>query len=80
MVIALGGSPSGSLGDGLLRSLYLKDLYGEDMMELFATVKHIFDPLSIFNPMKKSEATEEFTRAHLRSEYTIKHLDHVVYT
>jgi FAD/FMN-containing dehydrogenase len=80
MVIALGGSVSGGLGDGLLRSLSLNDLYGEDVMELFATVKHIFDPLSIFNPMKKSEATEAFTRAHLRSEYTIKHLDHVVYT
>ncbi|HUD11882.1 MAG TPA: FAD-binding oxidoreductase [Candidatus Saccharimonadia bacterium] len=80
MVISLGGSPSGGLGDGLMRSLYLKDCYGEDMMELFATVKHIFDPLSILNPMKKSESTEEFTRAHTRSEYTIKHLDHVVYT
>jgi FAD/FMN-containing dehydrogenase len=80
MVIALGGSPSGGSGDGLLRSLYLADAFGEEMLELFATVKHIFDPLSIMNPMKKSEATEEYARAHVRSEYTIKHLDYVVYS
>jgi FAD/FMN-containing dehydrogenase len=73
-VIALGGTTSGGEGDGLLRSLYLHQLYGDNMMELFTETKHIFDPHSIFNPGKKTEASEDYARAHLRDEYTLGHL------
>lgn len=80
LVISLGGSTSGGHNDGLLRALYLKHLYGEEMVELFASLKHICDPHSIFNPMKKTQATEEFARAHLRSSYALTHFyDHIVY-
>jgi FAD/FMN-containing dehydrogenase len=71
MVIALGGTPAAELGDGLVRGPYLEKLYGEEMLELFASVKHIFDPLGIFNPGKKSAATESYARSHLRSEYSL---------
>jgi hypothetical protein len=67
-------------GDGLLRSLYLKRLYGEEMFELLAAVKHVFDPHRIFNPMKKTEATAEFARDHLRENYSLRHLhNHSLY-
>lgn len=79
-VIGLGGSTTAQHGDGLLRALYLKNLYGEEMFELLAEVKHIFDPHRIFNPMKKTDATEEFARAHLRQNYSLRHLhDHVLF-
>lgn len=73
MVIAIGGSTSGGQGDGLLRALYLKQLYGEELTELLSQVKHIFDPHDIFNPMKKTEATELYARTHLRSGYHLGH-------
>jgi hypothetical protein len=80
LVLGLGGSTTAMHGDGLLRSLYLKRLYGEDMFELLAAVKHVFDPHRIFNPMKKTDATEAFARAHIREHYTLSHLhDHSLY-
>jgi FAD/FMN-containing dehydrogenase len=69
MVIALGGSTTASYGDGLFRAAQLKNLYGEEMFELFAGVKHIFDPQDIFNPKKKVQATEEYAHEHLRAEH-----------
>jgi FAD/FMN-containing dehydrogenase len=78
MVIALGGTPSSDHNDGLLRATYLTRLYGEEMLELLAAVKHVFDPLSIFNPHKKTEATEAYAREHLRHDYaTTRHYDHM---
>jgi FAD/FMN-containing dehydrogenase len=74
IVLSLGGSTSGGHNDGLLRSLYLGQMYGEEMFELFASVKHIFDPHSIFNPMKKTQATEAYAREHLRDHYAPMHL------
>jgi FAD/FMN-containing dehydrogenase len=79
LVTGLGGTTSGSHGDGLFRSLYLGQVYGEEMLELFAATKHIFDPHGIFNPMKKSQATEEFTRGHLRQTYAFKSYDHIIF-
>jgi FAD/FMN-containing dehydrogenase len=70
MVIALGGSTNAGQGDGLLRATQLKNLYGEEMFELFASVKHIFDPQDILNPKKKTQATEEYAHEHLREEFT----------
>jgi FAD/FMN-containing dehydrogenase len=80
MLGSMGGTTSGGHGDGLVRALSLETLYGEEMMELFASLKHIFDPLDIFNPMQKTQATEEYARAHLRGGYSIKHSDHLFYT
>jgi FAD/FMN-containing dehydrogenase len=78
LAIALGGTTAGEHNDGLLRSLYLSRLYGEEMLEVFASLKHAFDPLSIFNPMKKTQATEAYARDHVRTEYSVKHLfDHI---
>jgi len=81
LVTSLGGTPSATGNDGLLRASYLGILYGEDFYELLDAVKHVFDPLDIFNPTKKTGATEEYARAHLRSEFNVKHLhDYLVFT
>jgi FAD/FMN-containing dehydrogenase len=78
LVAALGGTTSAEHGDGLIRSPYLRQLYGDDMYELFRETKHIFDPYGILNPHKKIDVTEEYCRQHLRTEYSMKHLnDHL---
>jgi len=73
-VIALGGTTSGGQGDGLLRSLYLHQLYGDNMMELFDEVKTMFDPHHIFNPHHVTGVTESYVRDHLRDNYRLGHI------
>jgi len=50
LLLTLGGVPSGEHGAGRLRAGVLDRFYGDDVMELFRTVKRGYDPLSIFNP------------------------------
>jgi hypothetical protein len=57
-----------------LRSLYLHQLYGDNMMELLEAVKTIFDPHGIFNPHHVTGVTESFVRDHLRDNYRLGHL------
>ena len=49
--ISLGGTISGEHGDGLVRSPFLKDLWGP-VYDLFEEVKAICDPQNILNPGK----------------------------
>jgi FAD/FMN-containing dehydrogenase len=51
------GSITGEHNDGIIRTPYLELMYGKKMCELFAEVKHIFDPQNIFNPGKKVGGT-----------------------
>ena len=46
----LEGVPSGEHGDGLLRTPYLKEIWGE-VYPYFESVKKIFDPQFILNPL-----------------------------
>lgn len=81
LVVSLGGTPSASRNDSLLRASQLGALYGEGFYELLAATKHIFDPHAVFNPTQKTGATQEYARAHLRTEFTAKNLhDYLVYT
>jgi FAD/FMN-containing dehydrogenase len=78
MVIGMGGSTSGEHNDGRLRAPYLKQLYGEQVYELFLKVKQIFDPYNILNPGVKLNVTIEESKALLRHEYSMEHLyDHM---
>ena len=56
----LGGSLTGEHNDGLIRTPFLKYMFTPEIMRLFKDLKHIFDPLNIFNPHKKIDLTEEF--------------------
>ena len=47
---AHGGSVSGEHGDGRARAELLRFMYSPEMLDLFARVKHIFDPDNLLNP------------------------------
>ncbi|MEY4747023.1 MAG: hypothetical protein RLZZ416_72 [Candidatus Parcubacteria bacterium] len=53
LVAKFRGSITGEHNDGLIRTPYLPLMYGEEMCNLFAEVKNIFDPFGVFNPGKK---------------------------
>jgi len=57
LVIEYGGTTTGEHNDGIIRTPYLPQLFGEEMVSLFAETKRIFDPLHIFNPGKKVGGT-----------------------
>ena len=67
---AHGGSVSGEHGDGRARGELLRFMYSPEMLDLFARVKHIFDPDNLLNPgvltspMDEAEAT---SRARARN-------------
>ncbi len=62
------GTMSGEHGDGLLRTPYVKDLYGPTVYRLFELVKQTFDPQGLLNPGKKiaQEETGQDLTKHLR--------------
>jgi FAD/FMN-containing dehydrogenase len=69
-VAAAGGTLAGTSGDSLLTSTAYNKIYGEEVVELWAAVKHMFDPHGILSPHHKTGATPEYARLHLRSEYS----------
>lgn len=59
------GSITGEHNDGIIRTPYLPLMYGNEVCALFDEVKHIFDPLGVLNPGKKTGGTIEDIRAHM---------------
>lgn len=60
------GSITGEHNDGLIRTPYLKQMYGEKIVKLFEETKNIFDPDGIFNPRKKVGGDIDFAMKHIR--------------
>jgi FAD/FMN-containing dehydrogenase/Fe-S oxidoreductase len=52
LVLEYGGALSGEHGDGLVRSPFLRKMFGPVLYEAFRTIKRIFDPQGILNPGK----------------------------
>jgi FAD/FMN-containing dehydrogenase/Fe-S oxidoreductase len=52
LVLEYGGALSGEHGDGLVRSPFMKKMFGPVLYEAFRTVKRTFDPQGLFNPGK----------------------------
>lgn len=78
LIIELGGSTSGEHGDGRLRAPYLSQLYGQDVYDLFAKVKQIFDPYGTLNPGVKVGVKLDDVKPLVRSSYSLDHLyDHM---
>ncbi len=65
LVIQYHGSITAEHNDGLIRSPYLRMMYGEDMVRIFGEVKNIFDPENIFNPGKKVNASMDYSMKHI---------------
>lgn len=69
LVLKFGGSLSGEHNDGMIRGPYLEQMYGKKVTSLFRQTKKIFDPSNILNPYKKTDATWEFSQAHIRKNF-----------
>lgn len=63
------GSITGEHNDGLIRTPYLKQMYGEKIISLFEETKNIFDPDNIFNPRKKVFGDLNYAMSHLRQNW-----------
>ena len=63
------GSITGEHNDGLIRTPYLKSMYGEKIIGLFEETKKIFDPQNIFNPRKKVYGDLDFAISHIRQNW-----------
>ncbi len=64
LTIRVGGAMSSEHGDGLLRSEWLAQTYGADVVEAFRLLKRAADPQSILNPKNLLDAPPMDT--HLR--------------
>ena len=67
---AHGGSVSGEHGDGRARGELLRFMYTPDMLDLFARVKHLFDPDNLLNPgvlASPMDEAEAASRARVRA-------------
>jgi FAD/FMN-containing dehydrogenase/Fe-S oxidoreductase len=58
LVLEYGGSLSGEHGDGLVRSPFMRQMFGDAIYEAFREIKRTFDPLGILNPGKIVDAPE----------------------
>ncbi|MCL4419027.1 FAD-binding oxidoreductase [Patescibacteria group bacterium] len=63
------GSITGEHNDGLIRTPYLKQMYGEKIVKLFEETKKIFDPENIFNPRKKVGGDLDYAMSHIRTSW-----------
>ena len=65
LVIEYGGSITAEHNDGLVRSPFVKEMFGDKVFSLFEEAERIFDPQNIFNPVKKINATMKYSMEHL---------------
>lgn len=74
LVLEYKGSTSAEHNDGIIRTPFLKQMYGENVYELFAQTKNVFDSKNIFNPGKKvalggsGAGTKEYIASHIIHE------------
>jgi FAD/FMN-containing dehydrogenase len=66
LVLRYHGSITGEHNDGLIRSPYLKVMFGADIYARFEEVKRIFDPQNIMNPGKKVHADMDYALSHMK--------------
>ncbi|MEK7459985.1 MAG: FAD-binding oxidoreductase [Patescibacteria group bacterium] len=70
LVFEYHGSMSAEHNDGLIRTPFLKQMYGTGLVKLFEETKLIFDPLNIFNPGKKVFGKDiAFLKEHIDRVY-----------
>ncbi|MCC2630536.1 MAG: Oxidoreductase [Candidatus Paceibacter sp.] len=60
------GSITAEHNDGIIRTPYLLQQFGEDIIKLFQQTKNLFDPENIFNPGKKVGGTFDDIRKAIK--------------
>jgi FAD/FMN-containing dehydrogenase len=68
LVIEFEGSITAEHNDGLIRSPFLKQMYGSSIYGFFEDTKRIFDPDNLFNPGKKVNSDFSYALEHLALE------------
>jgi FAD/FMN-containing dehydrogenase len=65
LVIKYEGSIDAEHNDGIIRTPFLTQMFGEQIVDLFKSTKQVFDPKNIFNPKKKVGGTKEDIKKYL---------------
>lgn len=68
LVFKYRGSITAEHNDGLIRSPYLKEMFGDKIYKIFEEIKNIFDPQNIFNPGKKVYSDLNYALKHIRGK------------
>lgn len=68
LIIKYEGTITAEHNDGIIRTPYLKKMYGNEVYALFERTKEIFDPKNIFNPGKKVGGTLEYMKSHIATK------------
>lgn len=69
LVLHYGGSLSGEHNDGMSRGPWLTQMYSEEVVGYFKSLKNIFDKQNIFNPRKKVDADWDYSMSHIREHF-----------
>jgi FAD/FMN-containing dehydrogenase/Fe-S oxidoreductase len=73
LVLEFGGALSGEHGDGLVRSPFMRQMFGPVLYEAFREIKRTFDPLGILNPGKIVDAPPMTANLRYGARYETPH-------
>ncbi len=68
LVLKYKGSTNAEHNDGIIRSPFLSQMFGQKIYGLFEKTKQIFDVQNIFNPGKKVGGTMDYIKGHIIQE------------